>query len=67
MTIEEVVDIAKAGALLGCTEALFTLGESECAFTVNTECCVKQQLVVAWWLTSEDGVMRVLGRLDVGS
>ena len=29
MTIEEVVDIAKAGALQGCTEALFTLGEAE--------------------------------------
>ncbi|KAK9855445.1 hypothetical protein WJX84_009597 [Apatococcus fuscideae] len=27
MTIEEVVDIAKAGALQGCTEALFTLGD----------------------------------------
>ena len=30
MTIEEVVDIAKAGALQGCTEALFTLGEAPC-------------------------------------
>ena len=29
MTVEEVVDIAKAGALQGCTEALFTLGEAE--------------------------------------
>ena len=27
MTIEEVVEIAKAGAQQGCTEALFTLGE----------------------------------------
>ena len=27
MTVDEMVDIARAGAELGCTEALFTLGE----------------------------------------
>ena len=27
MTIEEVLETARAGALQGCTEALFTLGE----------------------------------------
>lgn len=26
MTVDEMVDIARAGAELGCTEALFTLG-----------------------------------------
>ncbi len=38
MTIDEMVDIARAGAAHGCTEALFTLGEpGAIAFTHHAE------------------------------
>ena len=47
MTVGEMVDIARAGAELGCTEALFTLGERFLPVSSYTFACVPAEACVS--------------------